>query len=110
MGAGAGARKALSPPATKAYARKGSERIVSGLYPSAFKGLPWRSWCKARSVPTAGAVVAGQAEEWTDGVVARLPGVEDVQHSGSAKGQEACGYIDGPLGEYVPRESAVGSL
>ena len=26
----------------------------------------------------AGAVVAGQAQEWTDGVVARLPGVEDV--------------------------------
>ena len=54
MGAGAGARKALNPPATKAYARKGSERIVSGLYPSAFKGLPWRSWCRARRLPQPG--------------------------------------------------------
>ena len=102
MGAGAGARKALSPPATKAYARKGNERIVSGLYPSAFKRAAVEKLVQGSQCAAAGAVVAGQAEEGTDGIVARLPGVEDVQHSGSAKGQEACGYIDGPLGEYVP--------
>ena len=44
-----------------------------------------------------GAVVAGQAQEWTDGVVARLPGVKDVKHSGRAKGHEGHDYIDGPL-------------
>ena len=46
-----------------------------------------------------GAVVAGQAQEWTDGVVARLPGVKDVEQGGS--GTEGCKRattsIDGPL-------------
>ena len=50
----------------------------------------------------AGAVVAGQAQEWTDGVVARLPGVKDVKHSGRAKSHEACDCIDSPCGKSVP--------
>ena len=45
----------------------------------------------------AGAVVTSQAQEGTDRVVARLPGVEDVKQGGSGKGQEGRDYIDGPL-------------
>ena len=50
----------------------------------------------------AGAVVAGQAQEGTDGVVARLPGVEDVQNRRSAEDQEARDCIDAPCRKSVP--------
>ena len=67
--------------------REYRERIV----PECVQRAAVEKLVQGSQAAAARAMVAGQAQEWTDGVVARLPGVKDVKHRGRAKGHEACG-------------------
>ena len=89
------------PTCNEGIRKEGQREYREQIVPECVQGAAVEKLVQGSQCATAGAVVPGQAEEGTDGVVARFPGVEDIKHSGRAKGHEARDYIDGPLGESV---------
>ena len=81
--------------------KEGQREYREQIVPECVQGAAVEKLVQGPQCAAARAVVAGQAEKGTDRIVARFPGVEDIKHSGSAKGHEARDYIDGPLGESV---------
>ena len=85
------------PTCNEGIRKEGQREYREWVVPECVQGAAVEKLVQGPQCATAGAVVAGQAEEGTDGVVARFTGVEDVKQGGSGKGQEGRDYIDGPL-------------
>ena len=100
-GRGGRGSEGSQPSRNEGIRKEGQREYREQVVPECVQGAAVQKLVQGSQCATAGAVVAGQAEEGTDRIVARFPGVEDIKHSGRAKGHEARDYIDGPLGESV---------